>query len=158
MKLIPLLKNCIFLLLAVFTIKYTTVAQNADIFELLDSNNNQGSIVIFQDSSIYNLMAKQQFINNKINGIQNGYRIQIFSASGYDARKKILSFKENFLDNYPEFDQNEVYQLYQPPFFKLRVGDYRNKNEAIIVYKKLVRDYPNCYIVKSAVNFPKLKE
>lgn len=136
----------------------TTFSQHPDIFKVLDSINYGGKITIYQDSSVYNTMQKQLLINKRINGIQKGYRIQIFSSSGNQARVKAKNYKETFIKNHPEFESSEVYQIYQPPFFKLRVGDYRNKHEALIVYMKLVRYYPNCYIVKSKVNFPKLME
>jgi hypothetical protein len=123
---------------------------------IIDSVQNTGRIVIYQDTSITRLLKRQDQVNIRFGGIPNGYRIQIFSVSGNDAREKAREFNNRFLNNHPEFSPDEIYQLYQPPFFKLRVGDYRNKNEALIVYKKLVKYYPNCYIVKSTINFPKL--
>lgn len=136
----------------------TNFAQNPDIFEVLNSNEYDGKITIYQDSSVYNTMQKQILINEKIGGIPKGWRVQIFSSSGNQAREKAMKFKKAFNKNHPEFENTEIYLLYQPPFFKLRVGDYRNKNEALIVYKKLVKYYPNCYMVKSKINFPKLME
>ncbi len=135
-----------------------SIAQNTDIFEVLDSAGESGKITIIQDSSVYNIMQKQIQINKNNKGIPNRYRIQIFSSSGNKARENAIEFKEEFLENHPEFERAEIYQLYQPPFFKLRVGNYRNKHEALIVYKNLVKYYPNCYIVKSKINFPKLMD
>lgn len=136
----------------------TTFAQNHDIFQVLDSNEYGGKISIYQNSSVYNTMQKQILINKKIGGIPKAYRIQIFSSSGNQAREKAIGFKKAFIENHPEFESTEIYLLYQPPFFKLRLGDYRNKHEAILIYNKLVKYYPNCYIVKSKINFPKLIE
>lgn len=136
----------------------TNLAQNPDIFEVLDSIEYGGKITIYQDSSVYNTMQKQILINKKIGGILKGYRIQILMSSGNQAREKAIRFKEVFIENHPEFESTEIYLLYQAPFFRLRVGDYRNMHEALIVYKKLVKYYPNCYIVNSKINFPKLIE
>ena len=144
---------------SLFAFAHFSFSQNFDEnIPIVDTIQNEGSIRIIQDSSVNNLLNRQLLLNKKQDGIPNGYRIQVFSVSGNDAREKAIEFKEKFLEYHTEFEREQVYQLYQPPFFKLRVGDYRNKHEALLVYKKLVQYYPNCYIVKSKVNFPKLKE
>jgi len=145
----------VFSLLSLILIQSVLFGQVHDIYKALDTSG-PGKITIVQDSSIYRMMQTSKEINQHQNGIPNGYRIQIFSASGNQAREDAIKFKEDFLLLHPEFDEDEIYQLYQPPFFKLRVGDYRNESDALIVYKSLVKDYPDCYIVRSPVNFPRL--
>ena len=142
----------------IFSIQLLSAQDFDDNPPIIDSIQNTGKIAIFQDSSVTKMLNRQILINEKYKGIPNGYRIQIFSVSGNDAREKALKFKDNFVEYHTAFKAKDVYELYQPPFFKLRVGDYRNKNEALIVYKKLVKYYPNCYIVKSKINFPVLYE
>ena len=53
-------------------------------------------------------------------------------------------------------DSNLIYFSYQAPYFKVLVGDYRNKNEAFEMYHKIKSTFPGLYIVKSRIKFPKL--
>ena len=103
-------------------------------------------------------MNKQNLINIKNKGLPDGFRIQIYSATGNDAREKAEEYMTKFLEDNPQFEPSDIYQIYQPPFFKLRVGDYRTRDDALIVYKRLIKYAPDCYIVKSHINFPELIE
>lgn len=145
------------LILSTLFLSEVSFSQNSrDIFNDLEQTENGSKITVYQDSSILRLMNKQNLVNIKNKGIPNGFRIQIFSATGNDARDKAKEYMEKFLDDNPEFEPTDIYQVYQPPFFKLRIGDYRSRNDALIVYKRILKYAPNCYIIKSHINFPKL--
>lgn len=126
-----------------------------DIFSKLQDKSSGGTIDLYQDPALHVLVQKNTRINKK-EGI-DGYRIQIFSSSGQEAREKALEIREKFLEMFPDFDPSLVYVEYVAPYFKLRVGDYRNKNEAYEFYHKLRKPFPSSYIVKSKINFPKLE-
>ena len=51
-----------------------------------------------------------------------------------------------------------AYLIYQPPFFKIRVGDFRTKDEAYTFYKKLLSDFPVSYLIADQINYPVLIE
>ena len=90
-----------------------SIAQNEEIsIRIIDSLQMDGTIKIEQDSSVLRLLNNQVLLNQQSGGIPNGYRIQVFSASGNDAREKAINFKELFLENHPDFDREEIYQLY----------------------------------------------
>lgn len=127
-----------------------------DFFEYLQGGDSQSvHINIYQSHSIKSLINKIVSIHAKQRGIE-GYRIQIFSASGQQARNSANKMRSEFVSKYPNFDYNLIYPLYQPPFFKIRVGDYRTKNEALKFYKQVENQFPNAYIVKAIINYPKL--
>ncbi|MCK5823043.1 MAG: SPOR domain-containing protein [Bacteroidales bacterium] len=131
---------------------------NKDIpfFEYIQQKKIQtGQINIYQSESIKSLVNKFVYIHKKQRGIK-GYRIQIFSASGQQARNEAKIKRSEFVSTYPDFDYRLIYPLYQPPFFKIRVGDYRTKEEALKFYKQVVKQFPNSYIVKAIINYPKL--
>ncbi len=73
----------------------------------------------------------------------DGYRIQLFFESGRMARENAYEAKAKFLSS---FQGISAYVDYQAPFFKVRVGDFRTKREAQILYKKLRRQFPDAYI------------
>ncbi len=153
-----------FLLLLIILIYNSTVVtaqqtynnDDSSFFEYIQQNNPQtGQINIYQSQSIKFLVNKFISIHSKQRGIK-GYRIQIFSASGQQARESANKMRSQFISIYPDFDYNLIYPLYQPPFFKIRVGDYRTKEEALKFYKQVAIQFPNSYIVKSIIKYPKL--
>ena len=76
------------------------------IFNALQNNNSNNShVLVSQSPSIRLLIERDVSINGGIRGVKDGYRIQIFSGYGHDARKKsqILSielyFRYHFFNN-----------------------------------------------------------
>lgn len=95
--------------------------------------------------------AIQKNINkNRIANVVDGYRIQLFSGS---ERNNANALKTKFLKLYPE---TPVYLIYQQPYFKLRVGDYRTKIEAQQIFYKLQNDFGQVIIIPDKINLPKL--
>ena len=66
--------------------------------------------------------------------------------------------KKKFIEMYPDFDQREIYTEYHPPFFKIRIGNYRDKFEAFKFYKTVQKDFPNAYLIKGKIEFPKVDQ
>ncbi len=91
--------------------------------------------------------------NEKMNGIE-GFRVEIFFSAEVDALEQAKNKKVEFLSGYPE---NTVNIKYDAPNFKVRVGDFRTKNEALKLLKKIERNYPMAFIVPDKINFPLLK-
>jgi hypothetical protein len=46
--------------------------------------------------------------------------------------------------------------LFQTPNFKVRIGDFRNKSEALKTKAYIASKYPNAFIVKDNIQFPEL--
>lgn len=101
------------------------------------------------DSRLDSVIEKNIEANKAANGIQ-GYRVQIFFGS---ERKQAQDAKTKLLQLMPE---EEVYLIYQQPYFKVRVGDYRTKLEAEAVYRKLLHEFDKLFIVPDKINLPKL--
>lgn len=101
------------------------------------------------DSRLDSLVEKNIETNKAANGVQ-GYRVQIFFGS---ERKQAQDAKTKLLQLMPD---EEVYLMYQQPYFKVRVGDYRTKLEAEAVYRKLIHEFDKLFIVPDKINLPKL--
>ena len=138
-------------------IAQTAVAQ--DIINNLSQKNTEGHVVIIhQSASINSLLEKTRVLNRAMYKKIPGYRIQLFSDYKSDARENALKLRAEFIENHPDFDSERLYTQFEPPFIKVRVGDYRDENAALIDYKRFVRKFPDCYIVKTTINYPSLGE
>ncbi|MGI6479333.1 MAG: SPOR domain-containing protein [Salinivirgaceae bacterium] len=124
--------------------------------ELSIPTKDFGRTTVYQSESIKNLLDNVVIQNKSMGGKIPGYRIQLFSDYKSDARERSLKLRSDFISMYPEFDPTRIYSEYEPPFVKLRVGDYRDENAALIDYKKFVQQFPDCYIVKTSIFFPPL--
>ena len=93
--------------------------------------------------------------NNKIKNKIDGFRVEIFFSSEIDAKEKALKKKSEFLAIYPD---NIVHVEYISPNFRVRVGDFRTKNEALKLYKEIKNNYPVAFIVTDEIDFPLMKQ
>ncbi len=107
------------------------------------------SVVVNRDAKLDSLIEQNIELNKAANGIQ-GYRVQIFFGS---ERKAAQDAKTKLLQLMPD---EEVYLIYQQPYFKVRVGDYRTRLEAEAVYRKLLPEFNSIFIIPDKINLPKL--
>lgn len=123
-----------------------------DIFRRIEQGSEK-NIEFIQDDSLQNLVLKHIAKNKKQEGI-SGYRIRIFSDVGRGARSNSEKVKTEFYEKYPSIP---VYRKYDSPYFKVYVGDYRTKMEAIKCLKKIKSDYPSAFVVPDQINYPELE-
>jgi hypothetical protein len=120
--------------------------QTAKMEELLNK------LPIRQDPRITDLLVRHSQINQRKRGTE-GFRLEIFFSSGTKAREQAEKVKNNFNLTFPEIP---AYLLFQTPNFKVRVGDFRNKSEALKSKAAISSKYPNAFIVKDMIRFPEL--
>jgi hypothetical protein len=113
--------------------------------------NREGVVNIVQDIKLDILLSRHLESNKKLSGVP-GFRIRIFSQSGHNARANANQVRGEFLRRYPDM---EGYLTYDAPNFKVYVGDFRTRSEALKFYKRLVRDFPSAFIIADRINFPK---
>jgi hypothetical protein len=92
--------------------------------------------------------------NNRAKNKIEGFRVEIFFSSDFDAKEKALRKKKEFLSVYPD---NTVHVKYISPNFRVRVGDFRTKNEALKLYREIRTNYPVAFIVADEIDFPMMK-
>lgn len=127
---------------------------NKDIFSQLQDDSFGGEIDFYQNPSLHVLIDKSARLNEK-NGIV-GFRIQIYTVSGISSREKAYNVEARFNETYSEIVNCPVYVDYREPYYRVRIGDFRSKNEAYYAFQQIKEDFPTSYIVKSKINFPKL--
>jgi cell division septation protein DedD len=75
-----------------------------------------------------------------------GYRVQIFASSTNEGAENIAS-EARF-----KFTE-KVYVEYEAPYYKVRVGDYKNRADVEILREKSKNlGYPDAWIVQTEVN------
>jgi hypothetical protein len=112
----------------------------------------QGQVQIIQDARIDTLLEKH-IIANEFDPNIDGYRIQIFFEAGNNSKRMANEAKAEFAVKYPEAPN---YILFQEPYYKVRIGDYKTKMEAEKFLKEIEKEYPNAFVVRDKINFPKL--
>lgn len=121
-------------------------SQTAKMEELL------GNLPIRQDPRITELLVRHYQIKQRKRGT-DGFRLEIFFSSDSKAREKATRVKNEFNLVFPT---TPAYVLFQTPNFKVRVGDFRNKSEALKSKEFISSKYPNAFIVKDNIHFPEL--
>jgi len=115
--------------------------------DLVDS-----SLVIERDVRLDSLVMRHTRVNKLKDGF-DGYRVQLFSGSGTEARLQANNLRVEFMTIYPDVP---AYLVYQAPNFKVRVGDFRTELEAIHLQREIAYQYPGGFVSRDLVKFPKL--
>ncbi len=106
-----------------------------------------GSVVIIQSENVSRLVNQQIVYNKGLKEI-DGYRIQIFSENGVNAKTDAANARLAFIN---KFAGMEAYLSYKQPYFKICVGDFKSQTDARSALLKLLRSYPNAIIVREKV-------
>ncbi len=111
-----------------------------------------GSVRIEQPPLIAELLLKH-ITYNEANPGMNGYRIRIYRDNSGGARQRSEGVATAFTEAFPDVP---AYRGYDNPYFKVSVGDFRSKDDAIKVFARIKRSYPNAYLVPERINLPPL--
>jgi len=129
-----IMKKIFFLIVLFFSVK--TFAQDTSWKKAVDSN----SVVIHKDSRIDMLVKKQAEINELTTreGRRNakGYRLMIINTN---KRDEAIAAKTKVYTYFPEL---KAYLLYQSPYFKLKVGNFKDRKDAESYQKRLNIYFP----------------
>ena len=115
-----------------------------------------GSLVIYQNPTIDSLIYRYILYNERLNGLE-GYRIQIYSSSNRNAKEESGKVSADFMGRFP-------YIVTYPPIFdkpnyyKVRVGDYRNRIEGTKYLLRIRKVFPDAYLVPDVINFSDLNK
>ena len=82
----------------------------------------------------------------------SGYRIRVFYDNGQSARNRSEAIARSVSNAFPGIG---VYRTFESPNFKVCVGDFRTKDEALKVYHALRATYPTAIILKDTINYPR---
>jgi hypothetical protein len=153
-------KPCLFLIILGFSTTIglaQSVISPSLLFARYDSISTTGKLNIVQDPAIDTLMSRYILINENLK-TENlhygmwGHRIQIYASSNRNARDEANKANAEFLEKFPDLVSYILYA--KPGYFKVRVGDYRTKTEAMSQFLIISKEFPDAYLVPDFINFP----
>jgi SPOR domain len=114
-------------------------------------------VTIHKDPRLDLLIQKQVELNKEVfkenNRTGAGYRVLVINTND---RNKAMDVKSQMMSEFPD---HKTYLVYQSPYFKIQIGNFRDRKEAETLRKKIIRIYPNGVIVVPAtVEFKPEKE
>ena len=122
--------------LITFFISFNLFAQDSSWRQQIDTN----SVIVHKDPRIDLLVKKQIQINEETSRearrISKGYRLLVINTIKRDettaAKTKVYTF----------FPELKSYLLYQTPYFKLKVGNFKDRKEAEDYRERLQKYFP----------------
>ena len=96
--------------------------------------------------------AFDNYVSNNASKKLTGYRIRVFFDSGQNARNKSEAIARSISAAFPGIG---VYRTFESPNYKVSVGDFRTKDEALKVFHSLKATYPTALLLKETINYPR---
>jgi SPOR domain len=144
------MKNLFFL--AFIFLSFNSIAQDSSWKRSVDTN----TVVIHKDPRIDMLVKKQAQINEETSRdarrIGKGYRLLVINTS---KRDEAVAAKSTVYENFPEL---KAYLNYQSPYFKLKVGNFKERKEAEAYQDKLRKFFPKGVFIMNDVIELKLEK
>jgi len=117
---------------------------------VMAQQTDTAGIVVYKDARIDQLVHKQMEINEETTRDSRrsmpGFRIQVISATD---RNKVFAAKTKVYQQFPDL---KPYVLYQPPYYKLRVGNFKTQAEAEEFEKQLSSLFPSgLYVIRDTI-------
>ena len=86
-------------------------------------------------------------LERKILGTTDGYRVQVLSTDDIDEANQVRT------ELYEKTARKEVYIIFEPPFYKVKVGDFKSKDDANDFKFKLNQlGYTEAKVVQETIN------
>ena len=122
-----------------------------EVVSRLNILESMSGVEVIQDPLVATML--QATMSGKENWIEmDGYRVQIYSSNRQQTAKMEALELESKLKT--EISQT-IYVLYLPPFWKVRLGDFRTYDEAKDYKKEFVQQFPqmlgDTYIVRDKI-------
>lgn len=149
----------LFFILAAGFLSAQPVIRTSDLLKREDHARHTGQLTISQNLSLDTLISRHILANKNLFNVNNhygmeGYRIQIYASSNRNAREESNKARAQFMSKFPNIVSYPLYA--EPGYFKVRVGDFRTKIEAIKLFQSISKEFPEAYIVPDVINFPDL--
>ena len=109
-------------------------------FISVNSFTQEGTIVLVQDHKLTKLMELKKEVNS-VDFTSGQYTVQVFNGQyekGIELIEELMS-DEKFKD---------VYFSFETPYYKIRIGKYVSKIEAIKQLKKIKKTFSSAFILK----------
>jgi hypothetical protein len=110
-------------------------------------------VEIIQSDSVAIRLNRLVETNRLTSGKMQGFRVRIFFDNKQTARSESEEIVMQFSEIHPGIP---VYRVYENPYFKVTVGDFRTKSDAIRFMNGIRRTYPQAFITRETIAYPTL--
>ena len=116
------------------------------------------TIIVHKDPRLDLLNTRQAAVNKLTSkmtstGQYKGYRLQVLTTR---SREEAFKLKTGLLRKFPD---QKTYLVYQSPYFKVRIGNFANMEDAVNFKKQLSKVYPQpAYVVEDIIEFTQAEE
>ncbi len=153
------MKIRILLLVALLAPSVASMAQDGiAVINLINKGrygSEKESLVIRQDPDIDTLVNRHILANLKKQGI-DGYRIQIYRGGHRTAGEEAKKIQMRFMESFPGIKADLIFD--KPNWFKVKVGEFRTREEAAGIFFRIQAKYPDAYLVKEIIGFQSSKK
>jgi hypothetical protein len=121
------------------------------------TSNETGGVVVHKDARIDALIKKQGSINKNVKKSTartgRGYRLLVVNTN---KREEAIDAKTKVYTYFPEL---KAYLSYQTPYFKLKAGNFKTRDEAERYRKNMMTIFPKgVFIVNDTIEIKPEKE
>jgi len=106
----------------------------------------QAQTRIVGDTDATLMVERHVELNSRVKTIP-GFRVQIASFSGINAKNSAFNLRDQFITDYPEV---QSYIIFDEPNFKVKVGDFRTRLEAYAFLQEIKEVYKG-YIIRDNI-------
>jgi hypothetical protein len=107
-------------------------------------------LVIVEDPAIDTLVSRY-IVANAMKGGIDGWRIQIYRGGHRTASEDANRVRARFMEDYPGIKTYLTFD--KPNWFKVKVGDYRTREEAAQTFFEIMQKYPDAYLIRDVIGF-----
>lgn len=107
-------------------------------------------LIISQDPAIDTLVSRHILMNASKQGV-DGWRIQIYRGGHRTAGEDSNKIRAGFMEQYPSISTYRTFD--RPNWFKVKVGDFRTREEAAKVFFDIVNKYPDAYLIRDVIAY-----
>ena len=94
--------------------------------------------------------VRTHILSNK-ERVLTGYRVRIFFDNRQVSRTESEETLKRFVDLHKDIP---AYRTYTNPYFKVTVGDFRTKSEAMALLTRIKGAFPSAFVVKENIAYP----
>lgn len=128
----------------------TTLA-GKNIFHIMPSKEagDEAGVRVSQSDNLSASMNEHVATNSR--RTISGYRVRIFFDNKQTARVESENTLKKFNGLFPDV---MAYRIYANPYFKVTVGDFRTKSEAMALLNRIKGAFPSAFVVKENIGYP----
>ncbi len=131
----------------------TAKSSRKEILEVKEISAKEKKAIVAKPAKLKLATEEERAAHHAVSGMsaggrfaRKGFRVQIYNGP---SREEALRRKSEFMRSYPGV---HTYLIYQSPHYKLKVGDYRRRNDALGMFHEANGTYSPCMIVPDMVS------